>query len=47
MELSLLGSGITYEPGDVIGIRCPNSTNDTEYVLKRLKVRIPQSRKEH
>lgn len=38
MELSLQGSGITYEPGDAIGIRCPNSTTDAEYVLKRLEV---------
>ncbi|CAN0541244.1 unnamed protein product, partial [Laminaria digitata] len=43
MELSLLGSSITYEPGDVIGIRCPNSVNDTDYVLARLQVTIEYS----
>lgn len=38
LELSLKDSGITYEPGDVIGIRCPNPTSDAEYVLERLQV---------
>lgn len=39
MQLSLLHSGITYEPGDVIGIRCPNPPQEVDYVLERLKVR--------
>lgn len=38
MELSLKGSGIVYEPGDVIGLRCPNPADDTAYVLQRLQV---------
>lgn len=38
MELSLRGSGISYEPGDVIGLRCPNPADDTAYVLQRLQV---------
>ncbi|CAN0422151.1 unnamed protein product, partial [Hapterophycus canaliculatus] len=38
MELSLKGSGITYEPGDVIGMRCPNPAADTAYVLQHLQV---------
>lgn len=38
MELSLRGSGITYEPGDVVGIRCPNPASATEFLLRRLQV---------
>lgn len=40
MELSLKGSGIAYEPGDVIGLRCPNPAADTEYLLQRLQVSL-------
>lgn len=40
MELSLKGSGITYEPGDAIGVRCPNPPNATAYVLERLQVSV-------
>lgn len=42
MELSLKGSGIAYEPGDVIGLRCPNPIADTAYVLQRLQVKKPR-----
>lgn len=44
MELSLKGSGIAYEPGDVIGLRCPNPPADTAYVLERLQVIAAASR---
>lgn len=41
MELSLEGSGISYEPGDVIGVRCPNPVEATAYILDRLQVSLP------
>lgn len=41
MELSLEGSGISYEPGDVIGVRCPNPVEATAYILERLQVSCP------
>eukprot|EP00752_Nemacystus_decipiens_P018761 g16821.t1 len=42
MELSLRGSGIVYEPGDVIGVRCPNPDTDVAYVLQRLEEALPE-----
>lgn len=41
MDLSLEGSGISYEPGDVIGVRCPNPVEATAYILERLQVSFP------
>ena len=38
MKLALEGSGISYEPGDVVGVRCPNSVEATAYILERLQV---------
>ncbi|CAN0404367.1 unnamed protein product, partial [Discosporangium mesarthrocarpum] len=37
-ELGLQGSGITYEPGDVIGIQCKNNSQWVDFILDRLQV---------
>ncbi|CAM9291230.1 unnamed protein product [Choristocarpus tenellus] len=41
MELCLRGSGLSYEPGDVIGIKCPNRKEEVDYVLNRLQENLP------
>lgn len=38
LELDISNSGITFIPGDSFGILCPNSSVETEELLKKLKV---------
>mmetsp|Transcript_23806 Transcript_23806/g.31125 ORF Transcript_23806/g.31125 Transcript_23806/m.31125 type:complete len:961 (-) Transcript_23806:204-3086(-) len=37
LELNLGNSGIRYQPGDAIGIKCPNDALDVEFILARLE----------
>ncbi|DAZ96274.1 TPA: hypothetical protein N0F65_008307 [Lagenidium giganteum] len=38
MDIDIAGSHITYNPGDSIGIKCPNRTRDVDALLKRLQL---------
>ncbi|CAM9755713.1 unnamed protein product [Chrysoparadoxa australica] len=44
MEVTLSGSGMKYEPGDAIGIKCPNRDSDIEFILSRLQLAMPEGR---
>jgi methionine synthase reductase len=37
LELSLAGSGIEYEPGDAVGLKCPNPDSWVQCVLDRVQ----------
>lgn len=38
LNLNIKGSGIKYTPGDSIGIKCPNRTEDVDALLARLEI---------
>lgn len=38
LALDITGSGITYTPGDSIGIKCPNRASDVDALLARLEL---------
>lgn len=39
LDIDINGSGITYSPGDSIGIKCPNRADDVDALLARLGLR--------
>eukprot|EP00953_Heterococcus_sp_UTEX-ZZ885_P035742 18437-Heterococcus_DN1.PRE.3 len=41
LELSLAGSGIEYEPGDAVGLKCPNPDSWVQCVLDRVQSTLP------
>ncbi|CAK4703304.1 hypothetical protein LEN26_006533 [Aphanomyces euteiches] len=42
LELDTTGAGITYVPGDSIGVRCPNDADVVDYLVQRLNIQKDQ-----